>query len=127
MRKFALLTIISFLLATNTSSGITRYPYIEGTASWYADFSPGVLKTTANMETFEHERLTCAMWNIPFGTKLEVQDLETGRSVIVRVNDRGPARRLCRKGRVIDLTMGAFQNIADLDKGLTRVRVRILE
>ncbi len=101
--------------------------YLEGVASWYAGFSPGVRPTTANMERFDHEKMTCAIWDIPFNTVLEVGNLNNGRKVRVRVNDRGPAKRLSEEGRVIDLSMGAFREIEDLEKGLARVSVRVVE
>ena len=78
------------------------------------------------MEKFDHNKMTCAMWGVPFNTMIEVTNLSNGKKTIVRVNDRGPAKRLCQKGRVIDLTRAAFRQIEDLDKGLTNVRLRIL-
>jgi rare lipoprotein A len=75
------------------------------------------------MEIFDDSQLTCAMWDLPFNTILKVTNLENGRSVLVRVNDRGPARRL---NRPIDLTKEAFSRIAELDKGLTDVSVEIM-
>ncbi len=101
--------------------------YLEGLASWYAEFSLGIRKTTANMEIFDHHKLTCAMWGQPFGTLIEVTNPSNGKKVIVRINDRGPAKRLCQKGRIIDLSMAAFKSIANLDKGLTKVHLRIIK
>ncbi|MFH1877256.1 MAG: septal ring lytic transglycosylase RlpA family protein [Candidatus Omnitrophota bacterium] len=107
---------------------MTPAPHVfEGTASWYAEFSPGIKRTTANMETFRHDKLTCAMWGVPFNTILEVTNAANGKKVFVRVNDRGPAKRLARKGRVIDLTFRAFREIESPEKGLTKVRVRICD
>ena len=98
-----------------------------GFASWYAEFSPGIKKTTANMEIFDDSQLTCAIWDLPFGTIIKVTNLENGKSVFVRVNDRGPAKRLVREGRIIDLTMAAFAQIADLEQGLVLVQIEIIE
>ncbi len=98
----------------------------EGTASWYSRHDPGVLKTTANMELFNDNDFTCAMWDVPFGTKLKITNLENGRSVVVRVNDRGPAKRLVRRGRIVDLSKKAFSKIAPLRKGLVTVEVSVL-
>lgn len=109
------------------NSSLTGFTYLEGIASWYAEFSPGIRPTTANMEIFNHNKLTCAIWGLPFNTMVEVTNLNNGRSVIVRVNDRGPAKRLCRKGRIIDLTMSAFGKIEKLDKGLTKVKIRVIK
>ncbi len=97
-----------------------------GLASWYSEFSPGIRDTTANMERFDDSGLTCAMWDIDFNSIVKVTNLENGKSIYVRVNDRGPAKRLVEKGRIIDLTMGAFSRIADLEKGLARVKVEIV-
>lgn len=97
-----------------------------GQASWYSECDKGILKTTANMEQFNDRKLTCAMWGIPFNTLVRVTNRENGKSVIVRVNDRGPAKRLARRGRVIDLTKRAFSRIASLKYGLISVQVTIL-
>ena len=98
----------------------------KGIASWYAEFSPGILPTTANMELFDHDKMTCASWDFPFGTILEVKNTSNGRAVLVRVNDRGPAEELYCEGRIVDLTMAAFKKIADLDEGLVSVKVRVV-
>jgi len=117
--------VLSFcVLSTGTSSGTIGH--MQGAASWYAEFSPGIRQTTANMEIFDHDAMTCAIWDFPFGTILEVTNLDNGKTVKVRVNDRGPAKKLCRQGRVIDLTMASFEKIANLDEGLVNVEVRIV-
>ena len=99
---------------------------IIGQASWYSQQSPGVRKHTANMEIFNDRELTCAMWGVPFNQKIKVTNLENGKSVIVRVNDRGPHKRYVRKGRVIDLSKAAFQSIAGLKQGLVKVQLELL-
>jgi len=99
---------------------------ITGTASWYSEKSPGVKKTTANMEVFDDADMTCAMWNVPFHQKLRVTNLENGRSVVVRVNDRGPHKRFVREGRVIDLSKGAFCKISALNQGLIAVKIEFI-
>ena len=120
--------VVLILAALNSSATVictnASVFHTEGIASWYSRFSPGIRRTTANMEIFDHDAMTCAVWDLPFNTILEVTNLSNGKRVLVRVNDRGPAKRLCRRGRVIDLTKAAFEEIEDLDKGLTRVRVR---
>ena len=62
------------------------------------------------------------VWDVPFGTMVKVTNLDNGRSVIVRITDRGPGKRL-RKKRVIDLTRGAFAHLAPLRQGLVPVVV----
>ena len=96
------------------------------TASWYSEDDAGILKTTANMEVFDDDKLTCASWDYPFNTCLRVVNVRNGRETIVRVNDRGPAKRLYRKGRVIDLTKRAFSQIDDLEQGIIEIEIEVL-
>jgi rare lipoprotein A len=77
----------------------------RGHASWYGPGFHG--RRTANGETFNTNALTAAHPSLPFGTKVRVVNEKTGRSVIVRINDRGPFIR----GRIIDLARGAAQQI----------------
>lgn len=98
-----------------------------GKASWYSQKSPGIKKHTANMEIFNDRNLTCAMWGAPFNQAVKVTNRANGKSVIVRVNDRGPHFRYFRKGRLIDLTKAAFNKIASPDRGLIEVEIEFLE
>ena len=101
---------------------------LEGWASWYSAQDPGVIPWTANTEAFNDRALTCAMWGVPFNTRLKVTNVVNGRSVVVRVNDRGPAEDLvATQNRVIDLTKAAFAAIADTHQGLVRVRVELAQ
>jgi rare lipoprotein A len=100
---------------------------IRGTASWYSENDPGVKKNTANTEIFDDSQLTCAMWDVPFNTRLKVTNEYNNKSVIVRVNDRGPAKRLVEQGRVIDLSKNAFLQIASLDQGIIPIHIEFLE
>lgn len=88
------------------------------TCSWYS-YESGTV--TANGERFNPRALTCASWFYPFGTRLNVTC--GARTVLVRVNDRGPARRFVRQGRVIDLSEAAFERIADKRLGLVTVTI----
>lgn len=92
-----------------------------GIASWYGPELEG--NPTASGEPFDPGALTAACWTYPFDTLLEVTNPANGRQVIVRVNDRGPARRL---DRLIDLSQASFARIADLDQGLVRVEIKPL-
>ena len=127
MKKAAVILIILIAVVFSFSSvgeGLKPSPtIIKGKASWYSQNDPGILLTTANMERFDDSQLTCAIWDLPFNTILKVTNLENGKSVIVRVNDRGPARRL---NRPIDLTKAAFARICGLEKGLTEVLIEIM-
>ncbi len=88
-----------------------------GLASYYKSG-----KVTANGEAYRPHGLTAAHRTLPFGTKVRVKNLRTGRSVIVRINDRGPFI----KPRVIDLSLGAAKRIGMIHSGVTRVQVEIL-
>ncbi len=99
-----------------------RFP-LYGQSSWYSRTDPGIQKLTANNEIFDDRAMTCAIWDVDFGTWLKVTNRENGRSVIVRVNDRGPHPRFVRQGRVIDLTKTAFKQIASTQQGLIPVKV----
>lgn len=126
--KNVVILLVSMFLATFTcvaDVGPSALIY-KGIASWYSQEDPGVLETTANMEHFDDTKLTCAMWDLPFNTILKVTNLENGKSVLVRVNDRGPAKRLVREGRIIDLTKAAFSKISDLENGLINIKVEIV-
>ncbi len=123
MKKAAAILIILIAVAFSIKEADPSSVIIRGQASWYSQNDPGILLTTANMESFDDSELTCAIWDLPFNTILKVTNLENGKSVLVRVNDRGPARRL---NRAIDLTKTAFARICDLEKGLTDVSVEII-
>lgn len=90
-----------------------------GIASWYGPGFHG--RTTANGETFNQWALTAAHRTLPFGTVLEVARGE--RSVVVRVNDRGPYIA----GRVIDLSRAAAGELGMIEAGVARVCIRRLE
>jgi rare lipoprotein A len=67
--------------------------------------------------------MTAAHKTLPFGTEVKVTNLDNGKSVTVRINDRGPFV----SGRIIDLTRAAFSQIARLDKGLAKVEIRSMK
>ncbi|WP_425229679.1 septal ring lytic transglycosylase RlpA family protein [Sphingomonas sp.] len=90
-----------------------------GIASWYDAAFAG--RPTASGERFDPAAMTAAHRTLPFGTFVQVTALTTGRSVVVRINDRGPGRR----DRLIDLSRGAAGRLGMLD-GLARVRVRTI-
>ncbi len=92
----------------------------ETTASWYGDELRG--HTMANGQPFVPEHLTCASWSYPLGTSIRVGC--NGVTVVVTVTDRGPAKRLARKGRGIDLSLGAWKSLGlDPAQGLATVEI----
>jgi rare lipoprotein A len=93
---------------------------INGFASWYGPGFHGNL--SANGEVFNQYSLTAAHRNLPFGTRVKVTNLNNGRSVVVRINDRGPYIY----DRVIDLSLGAAQTIGLTSSGVAPVRLEVL-
>lgn len=109
--------IAPLAIALSISCAIPR----TGTASWYGFESAG---TMANGQPFNPRALTCAIWDYPFGTRLEVS--HSGKSVIVEVTDRGPSMHHVRQGRIIDLSQAAFEKLAPCSRGLIRVQLQNL-
>ena len=87
---------------------------LTGGASFYGEEWNG--RRTANGEIFNTYGLTAAHKSLPFGTKVKVVNKTTGKSVVVRINDRGPFV----KGRTLDLSKKAFQSIASINKGVLK-------
>ncbi len=103
----------------------TRPPAPPGTvetgeASWYGERHQG--RRTANGEPYDMYRLTAAHPALPLGTKVLVTNLQNGRSVEVRVNDRGPTVA----GRIIDLSYAAARRLGAIAAGTIPVSVRVL-
>ena len=91
-----------------------------GMASWYGDAFNG--RPTSTGERFNMHELTAAHKTLPLPGLVEVTNLENGRRVVVRINDRGPFV----DGRIIDLSRGAAQELGMISQGVGRVRVRYL-
>ena len=92
----------------------------SGEASWYGPGFHG--RRTANGEIYNQNALTAAHRNLRFGTRVKVTNLNNGRSVIVRINDRGPYA----KGRVIDVSAAAARTLGMIRSGVAPVSVTIL-
>jgi rare lipoprotein A len=90
---------------------------IEGLASFYSESTH-----VASGGRYHPNGLTAAHRSLPFGTRLRIHDVKTGRSVVVVVNDRGPFIR----GRVLDLSVGAAKALGMMDSGVNRVRADVL-
>ncbi len=123
---------IAFAFAAYFSAQATTIPKAEardcsirtvGEASYYGPGLQG--NDTANGETFNMHgsENTAAHPTLPFNSRVRVTDLETGRKIIVRINDRGPYAR----GRIIDFQMATAQRLGlTRDRGVTDVRLEVL-
>jgi rare lipoprotein A len=107
------------LLATLLTSAGTLPALADsvGTASYYGKGFDG--RRAANGEVFNMHAMTAAHRSLPFGTKLQVTNMKNGRSVVVRIQDRGPYVR----GRVLDLSYGAARALDMIRSGTTRVKM----
>lgn len=107
-------------MITNTGAAFV-YPPQKVVASWYGyDFAG---RETSNGERFNPRRLTAAHKTLPFNTLLRVTKLDNGKSVIVRVNDRGP----WVKGRDLDLSREAAAKIGMIGAGVAKCKIEVLE
>jgi rare lipoprotein A len=93
----------------------------EGMASWYGHGDGFNEKATANGETYSKDEMTAAHRTLPLPSVVKVTNLENGKSVLVRVNDRGPFAR----DRIIDLSQAAAQKLGYEAQGSTKVKVEI--
>ena len=110
--------------ATVISTGRVKMPsrsVQSGQASYYADRYHG--KSTASGEPYDKNALTAAHRKLPFGTRIKVTNKANGKSVVVRVNDRGPFV----KGRVVDLSRAAFSSIGNTAAGVITVTVEVID
>ena len=92
----------------------------EGAASYYADSLQG--NSTASGEPYDKNEMTAAHRTLAFGTMVQVFNLDNGKSVVVRINDRGPHI----KSRIIDLSGAAAEKLGMLDAGEANVRIEIV-
>lgn len=114
-------TIGCILLFLSFSPVFSQIAYKKiGMASFYHDKFDG--RKTSNGEIFSQKKLTCAHRTFPFGTRLKVTNIDNGKSVLVRVNDRGPYA----KSRLIDLTRAAAQKLGFVHDGEVIVEIEIV-
>ncbi len=113
-----LLFVLTFFVASCATS--PKSVYQSGLASWYGKKFQG--RRTASGEIFDMAEFTAAHRRLKFGTRVRVESRSTGRSVVVRINDRGPFA----KGRIIDLSKAAANELGILRKGFAEVNLYIL-
>lgn len=132
MNLYKTIPLILFVLATTSCASRSKPAEInykstkseltllgEGIASWYG---PGFYgRKTASGERFTKHKYTCAHRKLPFGTELKVTNLSNSKSIMVRVNDRGPFI----KNRIIDLSYAAAKDLGITKSGLGQVKIEI--
>ena len=120
---FLLLSASGFSGCAGSPARHAGYPvgYVErGVASWYGPGFHG--NQTANGERYDMHRLTAAHRTLPLGSVAQVRSLSNGRTVTVRINDRGPFAR----GRIIDLSLAAAEGLGMIGQGTDQVEVRVI-
>jgi rare lipoprotein A len=121
------LSIFASILGASALLAAARTPTVEeGIASFYGPGWQG--RATASGEIFDARDLTAAHPSYPGGTVVKVTSLENSRSVLVRVNDRGPAKWVRReKGVIIDLSREAARRLGFIRQGHCRVRIEVVK
>ncbi|MDI6850807.1 MAG: septal ring lytic transglycosylase RlpA family protein [bacterium] len=113
--------ILILLLASGCAPRKTSREYVQiGYASYYGKEFRG--RKTASGEKYDPKKLTAAHPTLPFNTYVKVTNLENGKSVIVRINDRGPFK----KGRIIDLSEKAAELLDMKIKGVVLIKLEVV-
>jgi rare lipoprotein A len=108
-------------LSVKQELNVKKAKVLVGTASYYADKFNG--RQTANGEIYDSKKLTAACNALPLGTWIRVTNLSNSRSVVVKTNDRLHPKMQ----RVVDLSRSAAEKLGYIGKGLTRVKVEVLQ
>jgi peptidoglycan lytic transglycosylase len=125
MKKILLITVVAFITACSTLPMKSEPKWIGykefGKASFYS--LKYQFRKTASGERFNQLAKTAAHKTLPLGSKVKVTNIKNGKSVIVKINDRGPYV----KGRIIDLTWFAFNAIASTSSGVIDVSIEVIK
>lgn len=128
--RIALVCVLWLCSSANWLGGYpTTHPGQIGYASWYSVASckeEGASGTMANGKKLNDSNKTFACWHLPFGTKVEFTNIRNGKKVTAVCTDRGPAKRLVKKGRLFDLSKDTFSAIEDLNKGIVKIEWKVL-
>lgn len=125
LKGYLCLLIFSIMLVCSSAAAKRDAGWIgyteSGKASYYAMKLQS--KKTASGELYDKAKKTAAHMKLPFGTKVKVTNTKNNKSVIVKINDRGPFT----KNRIIDLSRSAFSSIANLDTGVIDVTIEVIK
>ncbi|WP_022951109.1 septal ring lytic transglycosylase RlpA family protein [Leucothrix mucor] len=124
--SYMMLAIAPVLLAgcasVQSADSAKRAVNLErGQASFYADRYQS--RKTASGERYDHGKRTAAHKTLPFGTRVKVTNTKNNKTVVVKINDRGPFVR----GRIIDLSKSAFSRIGNTSAGILPVTLEVIE
>jgi peptidoglycan lytic transglycosylase len=123
-QRWSIMLIVGAILLLMSGQGQADEWYVQhGDASWYGKQFHG--RKTADGDRFSQEEMTAAHRTLPLGTKVMVENSETGKQVEVKINDRGPYAQT--KRRIIDLSRAAADSIGIVQDGTKRVRVVVTE
>ena len=124
LKERRLLCILGSIILLTSCAGMNYFSsgnVQKGIASWYGSEFHG--KPTSNREIYNMHAMTAAHKTLPFGTYVKVTNLNNGRSVVVRINDRGPFV----KGRIIDLSYAAAKKLGMSGSGVAPVKIQVLK
>ncbi|RRQ47217.1 septal ring lytic transglycosylase RlpA family protein [Chryseobacterium sp. SC28] len=120
--KTCCLLFLGLIISCSASRDSRNFSgYKTTTVSYYANKFDG--RKTSSGETYRHSKLTASHKTLPFGTRVEIINIANNKSVVIKVNDRGPLK----PSRAFDLSQGAFKKIANLNDGIVKVKYRILK
>ncbi len=119
--KTLYLIMALLIMSSHALCQVQKQKHQHGKASFYSKKATGA--RTASGARIHHDSLTCAHRFYPFGTLLKVTNLNNGKSVVVKVIDRGPFGR----GRIIDLSWAAANEIDMISQGIATVKVEMLD
>ncbi len=114
------MALVLLMLTTSITLSYSKSKIHYGYSSWYGDRFHG--RKTASGEIYNMNKLTAAHRTLPFGTYIKVTNLQNNKSVVVKVNDRGPFKA----NRIIDVSRKAASKLGFINQGLARVRLEIL-
>jgi rare lipoprotein A len=116
----AAMVAILISLPMSASARVKEGHTQSGVASYYHDSLHG--RKTASGEVYNKRAVSAAHKSLPLGTKVRVTKLSNGKSIVVRINDRGPFV----KGRIIDLSRSAAKKLGIINSGIAKVKVEVL-
>lgn len=121
MPIFKTMKAIVFVILVSFTTASRAFSAQEGLASWYGGKFQGRL--TSSGEVFDTNLMTAAHKSLPFGTIVKVTDRESGKTTVVKINDRGPFV----EGRIIDLSRAAAEELDMVGRGIARVSLEIID